>query len=129
MSDTPRTDAACIDAEDYDHCVHAQFARGLEREIAFLRAELQKVLGSSTLKLAAEVARARQSEIERLQRTLTFAQEDSKRLDWLDQEQRFIVRGTDFPMWKVEGYLEDGRGQDLTLRQAIDECMHNECPG
>jgi flagellar biosynthesis regulator FlaF len=42
MSDTPRTDAACIDAEDYDHCVYAQFARGLEREVNQLRHELQK---------------------------------------------------------------------------------------
>ena len=57
---------------------------------------------------------------------------DKARLDWLDQR-RDHVRGTEFPLWKIEGYIEDknfgDEPGDLTIRQAIDECMKNDCPG
>lgn len=52
------------------------------------------------------------------------AQEDALRLDWLDQ-QRDHVRGTDFPLWRLEGSIEDGRNRDQTIRQAIDLRMKN----
>jgi hypothetical protein len=54
--------------------------------VVALEEELEKVLGSPTLKLAAEVARARQAEINRLQDLLSMCREsnDQKLRGWGD---------------------------------------------
>lgn len=88
MSDTPRTDAHQDDARNVAldftcqtppptgncYVVPAEFARELERELNAVKAELQVVLGSDSLKTAAELARARQSEISRLKAEIEFQQ-------------------------------------------------------
>ena len=54
------------------------------------------------------------------------AQQDALRLDWLNK-QRDHVRGTDFPLWKLEGSVEDGRrAKPQNIRQAIDLRMGRE---
>jgi len=55
---------------------------------------------------------------------------DRARLDWLNDMERSNVKGTDFPIWSIEGTREDRRGDDKTsdqnIREAIDEAMNRE---
>jgi hypothetical protein len=85
-------------------------------EIELLNAELNKVLGSPTLKLAAEVARARQSEIKRLENITTIQQKQIERL----------MDARDAERMKCEGLLKDLEKADSLLKalekQAADFC-------
>ena len=58
------------------------------------------------------------------------AQEDALRMEWLDKQRGFI-RGTSYPLWKVDSDQEDHNGgepPDATIRQAIDARMAKEKP-
>lgn len=48
---------------------------------------------------------------------------DEARIEWLNKN-RGCVRGTDFPLWSLNGEREDRRGNDEHIREAIDRAMN-----
>jgi hypothetical protein len=110
MSDTPRTDAAEIRMErldgDFDHVVHADFGRQLERELAAAHKKYNDALIYA-------------SNAERyLDGQLAAAQRDAERYRWLRQPIRGKIG------WNVMHYATCNWLADLDA--AIDAAMAKE---
>jgi len=84
----------------------------LNRQVEELKAEIEKILGSPTLRVAAEMAAARNQEISQLRAQLAEATKDKQRLDWLEKNGLVDV-----------GYTLWDEDSDDTLRQAIDAAI------
>ncbi len=80
MSDSPRTDKWCELAMHTDVSAVLDLAKEYERELNEAKAELKTVLGSPSLKVSAELAKARESENAQLRAELERLKTDYKNL-------------------------------------------------
>lgn len=101
----------------------------LTEKIGQLERELNQVLGSPSLRVSAEIAKARNAEIEQLRARLAELEKDKARLDWLDgQNVHMDIIPDDSNKVTLDVIVDEfcKTYERVTLRQAIDAAMKGQ---